>query len=93
MSVVYGKEVTVKDKIECLITFAPCDYPAKTVHTEDLENFLAQAMKEPRAMKISNFKKIQLYYGSQRKALKIEKNAAGKKVEDKRDTELLIIVK
>ena len=37
ISAVLGKEVTAKDKIECLTTFAMCDFPVKTEHTEDLE--------------------------------------------------------
>ena len=36
MSKVCGKDVTVKDKVECIITFALHDLPEKK-NTEDLE--------------------------------------------------------
>ena len=42
MSTVCRKEVTVKDNIECLTTFAPHNFPVKIVWIDDLENFLAQ---------------------------------------------------
>ena len=41
MSTSCGKEVRVKDKVECLTTSVPYDLTAKTECTEDLESVLA----------------------------------------------------
>ena len=56
-STMCGKEVIVKDKLYKLKTFALRDLPQKTEHIEDLENFLAQELKDPGAMKTNKFEK------------------------------------
>ena len=55
-STVCGKEVIVKDKLDCLITFAPHDLTTKIEHTEYLENFLAQEIQDLGAMKLKILK-------------------------------------
>ena len=60
-STMCGKEVIVKDKLYKLKTFALRDLPQKTEHIEDLENFLAQELKDPGAMKTNNYEKRHNY--------------------------------
>ena len=59
-SAVHGKEVKVKDKVECITSFAQHDMPARTECTECLENCLAQVIQEPWEMKMNNFKKDEI---------------------------------
>ena len=54
-SIFCGREVKAKYKVGDLTTFAPCDLPEKRECIEYLENFLAQVMQDPGAMKNKNF--------------------------------------
>ena len=74
MSTVCGKEVTVKDKIENLATFASCDLPTKTEHTEYLETLFAQAMTDPGAIKIDIKKDATILRQSKESQIQIRKS-------------------